>query len=410
MDEPVEVVGAKAAVLTPSFVLLVCGQGISALGDQFFQVALPVTVLGGGDVLLLGDVLAFYGVFRLLGLVVGGQLADRFSPRRTMLVADLVRAVAVAAIAVAFGISGLNVPVLAAAAAVLGVCGGVFLPADFSIVADVVAPSNVRVANSVNFAVIQGVTLGGPVLAGLALVRFGVGPALAVDAASYLVSAATLWFVRTPASSTTEPTRRREGVLVLLRRLPFLRLIVLMATLASLGFGGVLSVGLPALVNGTSSSLAVGYGFVLGALGLGALLGSLLAGAVRPPKNPVRVAGLLALAQAGLLGVAGAVPATWLLAALFLGVGVANSTGNVLLMTFVQVTTPAEFRGRISGVLLLASFGLFPVSAFLAARLAQGAGASAVFFVGAALVAVAALVGQFAIRRPPGRTSSSQGR
>src|SRR6478736_6243839 len=84
--------------------LLLVGQGLSWVGDAFNPIALSVAVvLSGGGAAELGVILASGVVARLLCSLVGGVWADRITPHRIMVVADLARAASVGATAVAFG-------------------------------------------------------------------------------------------------------------------------------------------------------------------------------------------------------------------------------------------------------------------------------------------------------------------
>jgi MFS family permease len=84
-----------------SFRLLCGGQFSSTIGDFCYAVALPWLVLSEhGGAILLGIVLACYGVPRTVLIPVGGMLADKVGPRPLMLAADAARAVLVAGLAV----------------------------------------------------------------------------------------------------------------------------------------------------------------------------------------------------------------------------------------------------------------------------------------------------------------------
>jgi Major Facilitator Superfamily len=84
-----------------NFRLLAGGQFASTIGDYCYAVALPWLVLSShGGAILLGTVLACYGVPRTVLIPVGGVLADKVGARTVMLVADAVRCVLVAALAV----------------------------------------------------------------------------------------------------------------------------------------------------------------------------------------------------------------------------------------------------------------------------------------------------------------------
>ena len=75
-----------------NFRLLSIGQSTSTVGDYCYAVALPWLILSGhGGTVMLGAVLACYGIPRTLLIPVGGMLADRLGPRALMLVADASR-------------------------------------------------------------------------------------------------------------------------------------------------------------------------------------------------------------------------------------------------------------------------------------------------------------------------------
>ncbi|MGB6578472.1 MAG: MFS transporter, partial [Streptosporangiaceae bacterium] len=83
-----------------SFRLLCAGQFTSTIGDFCYAVALPWLVLSAhGGAVLLGIVLACYGVPRTVLIPVGGVLADKVGPRTLMLAADTARCVLVAGLA-----------------------------------------------------------------------------------------------------------------------------------------------------------------------------------------------------------------------------------------------------------------------------------------------------------------------
>lgn len=84
------------------FRLLTIGQVTSNVGDACYAVALPWYVLAAhGGVLLLGTVLAAYGIPRTALIAVGGYASDRWRPQTVMMATDTARALALAALAAA---------------------------------------------------------------------------------------------------------------------------------------------------------------------------------------------------------------------------------------------------------------------------------------------------------------------
>src|SRR5689334_24386896 len=74
------------------FSLLWIGQSTSLLGDQFYSIAGAWLVLKlTGDPLALGTVLAVGGIASAIFTVIGGAITDRISPRKVMLISDIIR-------------------------------------------------------------------------------------------------------------------------------------------------------------------------------------------------------------------------------------------------------------------------------------------------------------------------------
>src|SRR5262245_65809341 len=75
-----------------NFRLLFTGAVISLLVDQFALIATPWLLLQlTKDPLLLGTVLALEGIPRAAFMLFGGAITDRLSPRRVMLIANIIR-------------------------------------------------------------------------------------------------------------------------------------------------------------------------------------------------------------------------------------------------------------------------------------------------------------------------------
>src|SRR6266851_3027129 len=173
------------------FRLFSLGQLASTIGDYCYAVALPWLVLSAhGSTVLLGTVLACYGVPRTVLIPVGGIFTDKLSPRAVMLAADAVRCVLVAVLAV-FAARGLvSLAFLGPVAALIGAGEGVFLPASAAIMPSLLPADELQAGNGLSAAMIQVGILVGPVVGGILVTAAGSGPAFALDAASFAVSAA----------------------------------------------------------------------------------------------------------------------------------------------------------------------------------------------------------------------------
>jgi predicted MFS family arabinose efflux permease len=406
------------------FRLLAAGQFASNVGDAFYMVALPWYVLAGhGGALLLGTVLVAYGVPRTVLLAVGGHASDRWRPWTVMMTSDTVRALAAAGLAVAAGLGPARAAILVPIAVLLGAGEGLFLPGSFSIVPALLPDEDLQSGNALAFGGAQLATLAGPALGGALVALLGPAPAFAIDAASFVVSAVTLAGIRSaerrppsiiaatppgsspavtaaaagPPRSPAGPARdagaRPPALRTLIRSQRVLQVMLLVTVAANLGSGGVGDVAIPSLAHGPLHAGAAGYGGLVAAFGGGALLGTLAAGQVRRARRPAIVGSIAFLGEALFLAVVpylgGILPA----GAAIVAFGLLNGFGNVVMITTFQRWAPPDLLGRVTGLLMLASFGVFPISVALGALVVHDLGPAPFFPLAAAALAVAIVAG-----------------
>ena len=103
---------ALEALRHRDFRLLFTGQTVSLIGDAAFVTALGWTTFTLAGSAKLGIVLVCQALGVLTTLLIGGALADRLSRRKLMIVSDLTRFVAVAALAVVDATGHLTFPLL----------------------------------------------------------------------------------------------------------------------------------------------------------------------------------------------------------------------------------------------------------------------------------------------------------
>jgi predicted MFS family arabinose efflux permease len=429
-----------------NFRLLTAGQFTSTAGDFCYAVALPWLVLSthGGPV-LLGTVLACYGVPRTVLMPLGGVLADKLGPRTIMLTADLVRCGLVVVLAVFAAKHIVSLAALGPIAALLGAGEGLFIPASFTIMPSLLRPDWLQAGNALNSAAVQFGSLLGPALGGILVASAGSAPAFAVDAASFGVSALALALIvpRTRASLSgagassdgagsaemdaagaagaesagtgtsgagaagadaagpARPAAQRTpdeagagpgkpaGVWALLRHSRLLQVLIMVAAVANLTSAGTFEVALPSLAH--MSFGATGYGVLVACYGAGAVIGTLAAtkaGRLRRPAPVACGAFLIAAASICLVPFLGGLPGA---AAAIVVLGAGNGFGNIIMITLLQQWAPPAMLGRIMGVVMLASMGTFPVSVLLSGVLVRAIGPIPFFPVAGAVLAVAIL-------------------
>lgn len=397
------------------FRLLSVGQLTSTVGDFCYAVALPWLILSAhGGPVLLGAVLACYGIPRTLLIPVGGVLADRIGPRTVMLAADAVRCVLVAALAVIAARHMISLAALGPIAALIGAGEGVFLPSSFTIMPTLLEPDKLQAGNAVASAMVQVGMLIGPVLGGLLVTTVGPAPAFAVDAASFAISALALLLIGARAApapqissaDAAEPglasvpgvadvpgvaavPGAAEGVWSLLRRSRMLQTLLLVCVVANLVFGGTFEVALPSLAHMRFG--AAGYGALIACAGAGAVAGTLAAAKASGLRRPAAVACcgyLIAALAVGLVPFLGSLAGACAAIVVF---GVFNGFGNIVLITLLQQWAPGYLLGRVMSLVMLASIGSFPVSVLISGVLVHHLGPSPFFPVAGAVLAITIL-------------------
>jgi MFS family permease len=381
----------------PGFRLLCGGQFASTIGDYCYAVALPWLVLSQhGGTVLLGIVLACYGVPRTILIPAGGVLADKLGSRRLMLLADGARAALVAVLTVLAARHIASLAALGPIAALIGAGEGLFIPASYAIMPSLLEGDQLAAGNALSIAAVQAGSLLGPVLGGaLVAATHASTAAFGADAGSFVISGLTLALIRpAPASGTAAeqaPPPPGEGVLALLRRSRALQVLLVVVIAANLSSGGMGEVALPALAHARFG--AAGYGALLACLAVGGIAGTLGAARTGGLRAPVVFASVMFLvgslcvsAVPYLGGEAGAAASLCL-------VGACNGLGNVTVLTVMQKWVATGVLGRVMGVVMLCAFGSFPLSVAVAGVLVRHLGPVPFFPVAGALVAVAVLFG-----------------
>ncbi|WKU02972.1 MFS transporter [Micromonospora sp. HUAS LYJ1] len=283
----------------------VAGSG-SAFGSQMTMLALPWLVLESTDSAPRAGLVFAVSVLpmALLGFV-GGEVIQRFGARRTMVVADVAQAVAIAVIPVLAALDRLSFPLLLAVVAVIGVLGVPYFAAQRDLATELVGPDPKALmrANSVLEGCSNVAALAGPAVAGVLIATLGAEQVLWFDAATYALSGLLLWWFvpRTPRVAAPPPrpeqrTVTHTGVLAGVRAVlgdDFLRRV--MVSTVSFGFlMRVLMLALPLLAFDRFGGDAKVGGLLLSGFGAGAIAGAAVSYLIGSRLSPMLVFGLAA--------------------------------------------------------------------------------------------------------------------
>jgi MFS family permease len=352
--------------------MLWAGSGISAVGDQFYLVALPWVVLQlTGSAVAVGTILTAVAIPRALLMLFGGALTDRISARRILMSTASARTLLVTVIGSLLWWHWLQLWELYVLGFFFGVADAFAWPAATTLLPALVRREQLVAANSVFQTTGQLTTIVTPAPAGLVIKALGTAWAFFIDAISFLFIIAALWQLPDPpkaASAAKPPVWRSilDGIAYVRQDVP-LRSLILVAAMLNFCISGPMGVGLPYLVK-TKFGSAAAYGLVISAMAAGGLIGALLAGILKIKRRGLLLLGACVVISAGIASM-GLLGHLWSIAAVLLLLGCSAGVANVHIAAWIQQRIDATVRGRVFSVLMLANFGLIPISLAVAGLL-----------------------------------------
>lgn len=388
----------RKAVLHRDFGVFWAGQTLSALGDAFAFVALPLLVLEAtGSVRHMGLLTATFGGAHVVAGVFSGAVVDAVDRRRLMIACDAGRALLYATIPLTWALAGPSVPLLYIVTALGSVLGNFFSVAYITATPNLVHPfelteANSRLQGSQNLAFVLG-----PALAGVMAAKLGPASALGINAASYVVSCISLLIIRLRRDGARErergPTLARlsAGMAFLLRQ-PVLRSVTVLLLVACALESGAFDLFIYLVKHDYGGGDDV-VGWVVGTGAVGGVVGALAAshlrkrfafGAIFLGAMLVEAAGLLAV------GAVRSLPGVMFGAVVFSGALVVRGVSTV---TLRQRITPDALLGRVTAAFWTLIGTMTPVGAALSTAAVSVVGTRQVIGSCAILIAFVALMG-----------------
>jgi MFS family permease len=364
---PAEAISASTVehpLHNPDYRRWLVGGTISLLGDQFYLVALPWLVLQQtGSAVAMGAIMMAGAIPRALLMLMGGAVSDRMSARKIMIATATARAICVTVIGILVWIRILRTWELYALALAFGVADAFAVPAQTAYMPSLVKREQLVAASSVSQITAQMATIGAPVPAGFVIKTLGVAWAFFVDAISFLFILGALWKLPDPPKSQTARKAMLhsivEGIAYVGKDVP-LRSLMLLVTILNFCIAGPVSIGLAYLTETRFGSPAA-YGIVISAAAAGSLLGALLAGVWKIRQRGMMIL-LVSLALGVCLGSIGLLGKVWSIASVLLIMGAAAGMVNIHINAWIMQRIDIAVRGRVASVLMLASFGITPIS------------------------------------------------
>ncbi|MFD5263144.1 MFS transporter [Bacillus wiedmannii] len=351
----------------------------------------------------LGVVFVALSVPRLIFMIIGGAVADKFPKKNIMFYSNIIRAILVATILTWFIVGDVTLYTFALFALFFGLADAFFWSADGSILPELVEKSRLTQANSLTQMSNQASVILGPVLGGILIKFTNYETIFSITILLLIVAAILVQKIQftMPEQQNTDKgmfTSIKEGILYV-KESPFLSTFLICSAFLNLFLIGPMQVGFPLFVKNVLHGDSLQFSYLEASVGGGMAIGAVIVGL----KNVNRRRGLFCIIMMLLSGVfflsINFSTVLWqaLLAGMFYGITIAMAI--VPLMAMIQSTVKEEMMGRVMSLLMLSSMGFIPLSyAFTSIALAIGTPIVTVMKSGA--IAVIVFVLFVAIRVP----------
>ncbi|QWH39746.1 MFS transporter [Bacillus mycoides] len=351
----------------------------------------------------LGIVFVALSVPRLIFMIIGGALADKFPKKNIMFYSNIIRAILVATILTWFIVGDVTLYTFALFALFFGLADAFFWSADGSILPELVEKSRLTQANSLTQMTNQASVILGPVLGGILIKFTNYETIFSITILLLIIAAILVQKIQftLPEKNETDKgmfTSIKEGILYV-KESPFLSTFLICSAFLNLFLIGPMQVGFPLFVKNVLHGDSLQFSYLEASVGGGMAIGAVIVGL----KNINRRRGLFCIIMMLLSGIffltINFSTVLWqaLLAGMFYGITIAMAI--VPLMAMIQSTVKEEMMGRVMSLLMLSSMGFIPLS-YAFTSLALGIGIPIVTVMKSGAIAVIVFVLFVAIRVP----------
>ncbi len=380
------------------------GQLLSSFGDTLHYIALVVLVfrLTGQGVAVAGVVAAEIVPVLLLG-PIAGVIIDRFNRKAVMVGSDLFRALLVLSLIWPQGVWHAYL-----VAAGLAAGNTFFGPTVQAVIPSLTTPDQRLAANSVAWSTGRLVQILAAAIAGGLIASVGTGAAFAVNAASFAISAALILLLPIPARAGELGAGTKRGLqdffgeaaagLTYATRDAFVSRLLLVQGLASFAVGATGAL-LVVLSEQHLRLPPAGFAWLIGAIGLGALLGPFIPNTLATDYRDARwlfVPYVVRGVGDVLIAIFTPLPVAMLILFVY---GLNTSTGMVVFSSTIQGAVPDKVRGRVFTLLDVTWNAMRLLSLALGGVLVDAAGIRPLFWLGGTLLALAGVLGLILLGR-----------
>ena len=324
----------------------------------------------------------------LVFALLAGAVVDRLPKRTFLIVTQAMLACQALTIALLVQTGHVEYWHVCVLATVLGFANVLDMPARQSFVVELVGRDDLVNGVALNSAAFNAARIVGPAVAGVLIARVGVAPSFALNSLGFLGVIGALLTMRNrglpPARAGTTMLEEISEGLAYGFRTPVIKVVLgvlLMVGLCVFNF----TVYVPLFARHVLHLGVEGFGFLMAALGVGAVAGALTVGMRASRQAPLGLMFVSAgISFAGLLAMA-VVRHPWLAASVLCVIGFFGIVMVASANTALQLAAPDKLRGRVMSLYTLVYGGIFPISAFLVGAYSEAWGVRAAFFINGVL-------------------------
>lgn len=384
------------------FTMVVIGQIISLFGNAILRFALPLYLLRETDSSsLFGAVTACSFIPMVIFSFLGGVIADRVNKRNIMVALDFFTSIIIVVFYFALGQIPL-VPLMIVMLMLLYGISGAYQPSVQASIPLLVDYEALAKGNAIINMVSTLSNLLGPAIGGVLFGAFGLTPILVISIVCFTISAIMEIFIHIPYQKRDKEkgvfaTVRNdliESFYFVKREKPIFLSVVGILAIFNLVLSAAMIVGIPVMVVQVLGMSDADLGIAQGALGLGGLIGGLLAG-TSTQKLKIRynyIYLLICSSTALIMGISlmSAVPTSigfWLITIMSFVTMCVSTMFTISIFTVVQQQTPIHLLGKVMATIIAVSSCFQPIGQAIYGELFENLETiSWVIMVGAAIV------------------------
>jgi MFS family permease len=356
-------------------------------------------------------VAAMQAVPMIVFSVYSGVFIDRIQKRSILLIAQSFATAIAIIIAVLIGTGHIQYWHLLVASFLGGVSASFNMTARYAIVAELVPVQKLYNATALNNAGSNAVATAGPAISGILIGVIRVQGAYYVGIVFYIIGIIIISLL--PATSKLGQVSKGSVLKNYAEGIKYLRLqkaiVIILIMEMALTFFGTSYQGLMPVFANLLSQQSAGYGFMLAAVGIGSMLGSLIVASLGNFKRK----GLILLTTGIILGIFLGLFANmadlgdimklgqnnfYLALVLLMGIGFFVTSYTTTSNTIVQMNTSDEFRGRMTSFYSMV-IGFYPLTTFMIGAIAEVLGAPMALTIGATCLTLFMIIMAIASRR-----------